>query len=118
MRKSAIFGRAFLDGFSMAGIFGKLSLPGAKTSAELLACLENSDPTVEAVQALFQDGQRSFRYAVTGLLCGSLALLACLGLSVFLVTHNHPIVGAAVIAISPATVFVELLAKLLGRANH
>ena len=118
MRKSAIFGRAFLDGFTMAGIFGKLSPPGAKTSAEILACLENSDPGVEAVQALFQDGRRSFRFAVAGLLSGSLALFACLGLFVFLVTHNHPIIGAAVLATWPATVFGELFAKLLGRANH
>lgn len=96
MRDTAIFGRAFLDGFTMAGFVTKLSRPGAVNLAKLLTA---PSITVEDIQAAERKDQRAFRYAMTGLLCGFIALVACLGSYIYFVLHAHQVIAGIVLGL-------------------
>ena len=96
----------------MAGLFTKESRPGARDLRKLL-----SDPsiTVEDIQAAGRDDQRAFRYAMSGLLCGTFSSIACVGCSVYLVMHTHPVVAGIVLAIWPLAIIGDFILTHLNR---
>ena len=72
------------------------------TSAELQPL---SDDKVMALVALAEsESRRSSHYALSGMFCGTLSFLSCLGAFVFLVMHGHDraaevVLGTTVLAI-------------------
>lgn len=117
MRPSSIFGRAFLDGISMGGLFTRLPQPGALTWEDFAAAAE-SDAPIDAVSAIEQASRRSHRVAIAGLCCGCLTSLACLGLYVYLVMHAHPVIALIMLGIWIVAVVSDTIMALLRRGNR
>lgn len=112
MRDSAIFGRAFLDGFTMTGLLTKVNRPGAQDLQKLVA-----DPSagLENVQTAARDDQRAFRYAMSGLLTGAFAQIACIACYVYLVIHRHPVLAGIVLSIWVFGKIGDLIWRYLNR---
>ncbi len=96
LRDTAIFGRAFLDGFTMAGFVTKLRRPGAVNLDRLLT---TPSITVEDIQAAERDDQRAFRYGMTGLMCGFIAFVGCLGSYIYFALHAHEVIAGIVLGL-------------------
>ena len=117
MRPSSIFGRAFLDGISMGGLFTRLPQPGSVTWEDFAAAAE-SDAPIDAIRAIEQASRRSHRIASAGLCCGFLTSLVCLGLYVYLVMHAHPVIAFMMLGIWIVAPVVEIITALLRRRHH
>ena len=113
MRDTAIFGRGFLDGFTMAGFVTKLSRPGAVNLARLLTA---PSITVEDIQAAEREDQRTFRYAMIGLLCGFIAFLGCLGSYIYFALHAHQVIAGIVLGLWCLAPITDLARKYFHRA--
>jgi hypothetical protein len=112
LRDTAIFGRGFLDGFTMAGFVTKLTRPGAVNLDRLLTA---PSITVEDIQAAERDDQRTFRYAMIGLLCGFIAFLGCLGSYVYLALHDHEVIAGIVLGLWFVVAIADLARKYFHR---
>jgi hypothetical protein len=103
MSVQSTFWSAFLDGFTMSGLFGKLSIPGVPTlTLEQFVALTDDQPT--ALTKLADNHKRQAAYATLGLVCGGLSFLACIGAFVYLTVQGHRVkayvvLGTAVLAL-------------------
>jgi hypothetical protein len=70
---------------------------------------------MEDIQAAARNDQRAFRYAMSGLLCGTFASLACVGCSVYLIMHTHPVVAEIVMATWTLAFIGDFIWKYLNR---
>ena len=113
---SAIFGKAFLDGFTMAGLLTKLRRPGDR---ELdLKLLTDPSVTVADLRAIERADQRAYRFSMSGLLCGSLALMTILGSYVCLVVHKHQVIAGLVLGTWVFAIIGDLIWKYLDRRHR
>jgi len=112
LRDSAVFGRAFLDGFTVAGLIGKVGRPGAwkldfKPLTDALGTVD-----FKAIQRV---NERTFRSAMSGLLWGFLVLAAMLGSTVYLVIHSHPVMAGSVLGTWALAMLGDSVWKYLSR---
>lgn len=112
LRDSAIFGSAFWDGFTMAGLFTKLSPPGA---VGLTTLLTDSSTTMDDIETAEEDNRRGYGYAMSGMLCGIFAGMACVGSYAYLVMHAHPAIAGLVPGTWVLAIIGDLVAKYLKR---